>query len=487
MSHQSSPFLSLPREIRDEICRYVVIEHGGFHHNPVTGRLRTLQSTPTHLAMSKTCKQMASEMVGVALRENSITFKPYSDANVHAQGLLFRRASVQWYWAIKQMLGWAAECVTQDHLITLQSLYPHIGGIPLLRAMDQSERIRTLESVGIPGPMTDEGFSRALAKEDLLLMISTDKRFHDLTAKEYDEELRGGQKLFEEYSFDNDPPHTPVYVPDSQQRLLELRFEDWDIPDSARLEEIIRLAPRPCWWYENKDPDQPEPIVYYSASAYAIQFFRSLPLECRQNIRRVVIEEGESCVGKVQSNANGLIPFCQENPKLRVEIKVNAVQEFLIGPWRSWTGYFPITGLIGRLVTWLYEISLLADRRMPQGQCSYTFDGAEPSLLLRLWDGIKRCAAINEAIDRLPEAPPGEGKHPLLHHLLHPYTHILIKQVINGELPVSFGPDLGEVWDIEQACYDLEHTIPSSDDWRNVVDLAYLEEREDIMTQIQTS
>ena len=443
---------------------------------------------------------MATEMTGIVLRENDITFKSYSDPNVSTQAEYFARARLCHHSAVRYMLGWASQCVTTDHFLTLQSLDPYNGGIPLLRAMNETERVRELESVGIRRLKMESVHSNVHAIQDLVLMISTDKRFHGLTAKEYDEDLRRGQVLYrpkfdwddDSSDSDTDDERTVQYVPNSQQRLLDLRMKPWDIPHPGKSKEILELAPQPWYMLKNLYRKELKEVYYYSGSAYAIKFLQSLSLGNRQNIRRLVIEEDHYCVGDMVTHAHGLIPFCQENPKLRVEIRVDIVPAVLKQAYHWIDEKIRTTPLIYHLVEWLHEISLLSFRGMPQGQCSFEFVGLEPDLLHQLWGGIKRGAGIYEAIQQLPEPPYGGVKHPLvdfppswLEVQLHPHTHILIRQVISGELPVSFGPDLGEIWDLEQACYDLEHTIPPVNDWGNVVDFTYLKQQKDLLKELQ--
>ncbi|KAF1965109.1 hypothetical protein BU23DRAFT_490703, partial [Bimuria novae-zelandiae CBS 107.79] len=68
-------FLRLPRELRDEVYFHYVYERDGYFHDVQSNRLRTSTGAPIDLALMRTCKQVASEMDGLALRENTIVSK----------------------------------------------------------------------------------------------------------------------------------------------------------------------------------------------------------------------------------------------------------------------------------------------------------------------------------------------------------------------------------------------------------------------------
>jgi hypothetical protein len=67
--------LNLPRELRNEIYRYYLHQDEGYYRNPRTDKLRQADGGPIDLALSYTCKQIASEMIGMAFELNAITCK----------------------------------------------------------------------------------------------------------------------------------------------------------------------------------------------------------------------------------------------------------------------------------------------------------------------------------------------------------------------------------------------------------------------------
>jgi hypothetical protein len=80
MSH----FLLLARELRDLIYSYYVAIDGGYVYDPLPepGRLRAADGRRNGLALMYTCRQVAAEMKGLALRDNVVTFSTSNAAEV---------------------------------------------------------------------------------------------------------------------------------------------------------------------------------------------------------------------------------------------------------------------------------------------------------------------------------------------------------------------------------------------------------------------
>jgi hypothetical protein len=68
--------LNHPIELRNEIYPYYLHRDEGYYHNPRTKKLRQADG-PIDLALSYTCKQVASEMRGLHLKVNTLTFKTF--------------------------------------------------------------------------------------------------------------------------------------------------------------------------------------------------------------------------------------------------------------------------------------------------------------------------------------------------------------------------------------------------------------------------
>ena len=67
-------FLSLPRELRDTIYLYYVIEWNGYHYQYESGKFRTSDGRRIELALMYTCTCVAKEMHHLALNNNVLHF-----------------------------------------------------------------------------------------------------------------------------------------------------------------------------------------------------------------------------------------------------------------------------------------------------------------------------------------------------------------------------------------------------------------------------
>ncbi|RGP75364.1 hypothetical protein FLONG3_5754 [Fusarium longipes] len=140
----------------------------------------------------------------------------------------------------------------------------------------------------------------------------------------------------------------------SAEEFLNLRFEHWAIPSRTQVQHAMDLFPigdvrhLPGMWHaacEDPSPsirglrpnDDAKPWVpteaqrfrsrekiRFSAVANAIRFLgtRLSPVQ-RLDVRDVVLHEDLPSVNLPSAHAQGLAPFFQENPRLRVERRVN--------------------------------------------------------------------------------------------------------------------------------------------------------------------
>ncbi|KAK0717146.1 hypothetical protein B0T26DRAFT_751240 [Lasiosphaeria miniovina] len=96
---------------------------------------------------------------------------------------------------------------------------------------------------------------------------------------------------------------------------VRLRLSDkyWNIPSDEELEKMPK-ALRPT--EENRF------LYHFSAAAAAIRFLRSNP-SSRVHVRRILLDEDREAVAYPETHGKGLVPFCAENPHLRIERRVS--------------------------------------------------------------------------------------------------------------------------------------------------------------------
>jgi len=106
-------------------------------------------------------------------------------------------------------------------------------------------------------------------------------------------------------------------------------LEPWSIPTEDELDthfphvplwgkrnEKLERRVRP-FWVANRAK------AHFSAAAAAIHFLGSIPAATRQHLRRILVHEDRMSVNSAAGHGRGLVPFCLENPALRIERRVN--------------------------------------------------------------------------------------------------------------------------------------------------------------------
>lgn len=112
-------------------------------------------------------------------------------------------------------------------------------------------------------------------------------------------------------------------------------------------------------------PDPTNRFKYrFSATAAAISFLHSLDRSTRLHIRRLLLDEKTESVTHPERHGRGLVKFCDENPRLRVERRVSIWRTILPqthrgdsnhpGRYRLWTDVQENDSHVGFSRFWLY-------------------------------------------------------------------------------------------------------------------------------------
>ncbi|KAF5576792.1 hypothetical protein FPANT_10751 [Fusarium pseudoanthophilum] len=179
------------------------------------------------------------------------------------------------------------------------------------------------------------------------------------------------------------------------QDLMDLTLDPWDIPSKAVLTRIGSLLGDDEVWGRIKDWHNGVQAKYrFSATAVAIRFFRQLSREQMRHLRGITLIEDEYAVCSPSTHANGLIEFCKENPRLRIQrhLKLRRRIPAVIHPRWYMIRYssivkprnernldygediMPLLALDG-ISIWLEEAITLPDAGMPRNCYTLCFDG----------------------------------------------------------------------------------------------------------------
>ncbi|KAE9572211.1 hypothetical protein CGMCC3_g11643 [Colletotrichum fructicola] len=159
-----SPFLALPREIRDAIYEHYVAIPSGYVCDPgrfaasarkinIAGLLKGANDQPIDLNLSYTCRLIATEMHGVALRINPITFTTVYSDDLRMLALRFDMLLGELEWHQKHLFYSACHTIAEkESYKELKLTYPQFAF--LLNAIgDEGDEFRDgdlyqLESFG---------------------------------------------------------------------------------------------------------------------------------------------------------------------------------------------------------------------------------------------------------------------------------------------------------------------------------------------------
>ncbi|KAF4900998.1 hypothetical protein CGCVW01_v013374 [Colletotrichum viniferum] len=474
-----SPFLALPREIRDAIYEHYVAIPSGYVCDPgrfaasvlernaasarkinIAGLLKGANDQPIDLNLSYTCRLIATEMHGVALRINPITFTTVYSDDLRMLALRFDMLLGELEWHQKHLFYSACHTIAEkESYEELKLTYPQFAF--LLNAIgDEGDEfldgdLYQLESFGeAPSALSK------LLKQGLRHVVCLD------TGRDA---LRGVYARVESYRRD-----TKIHNIDGMAKDAS---EFWDIPQDSRLHTMA------AYWPHGEKTGYIEDVITkrdrvkhrFSAAAAAILFMESCDRTLRMQLRKIVVREDRKAVGHPARHAQGLIPFCQENRLLIVERRVdlwrNAVQsESHYRPnrhhpmsdyttnRRDWVIESDVVS--DNILVWILEALALDPAGMPGKSFSLVLD-AEPAphLMTQMFQAIvQRDAAWQQAWDEsvkrgiIKEPSWLDGDPWDEYYPSYTFKHLpqALRDIAEEKSVVRCNFDIGEPWDFEK-------------------------------------
>jgi hypothetical protein len=286
-----SPLLQLPRELRDETYNYYFQANDNFTYDFVTNKLKQADGLSIPLSLTLVCRQIHEEVQGLALTLNTIVFTTSFDETTRESAALF--IAEDRVFAIVNDL--APQLLSKEMAQIVAKLYPQFA--PILNNWQPQGRISHFQL-----PKITWGEPPSIWRDFIhlvLSLIAQDPHFMELSHV-----ARGG--------FNG-------YNGDEALKLVGTCTQPWLIPSATELEEMVNTAQAelrlPCY----------SPTTRYtcSAASSAIRFLRSISRTTRAAIRNIQVLEDRECVASPECHGRGFVPFCQENPKLRLTHTVN--------------------------------------------------------------------------------------------------------------------------------------------------------------------
>ncbi|KAF5717808.1 hypothetical protein FMUND_5539 [Fusarium mundagurra] len=278
-------FLSLPYELRHMIYKYYFTTKEGYHSSPTSRKLTAARGEPIDLALMYTCHFVAEETKEMPFLYNDITFKTF-----------YRQDLSAWLCRFDRLVeDWSGEAPRRS---------PRSSPPP-----DNRRYIDICPS--------DQAHSahRAAIKFTLRLLCETSDEQFIASVNEtlVDGEYSGGARL----SNFLDRCYEPWHLPSSLSEFDEM--ERW-------LGKGKRWSSKNSWVTSLRHGLQYRPLYRFSAASAAIGFLNALSVNKRSSLRNIIIHEDRISAGYPDGHAIGLIPFCQENGRLRIRHKFSMVR-----------------------------------------------------------------------------------------------------------------------------------------------------------------
>ncbi|KID99212.1 hypothetical protein MAJ_04694, partial [Metarhizium majus ARSEF 297] len=313
-------FLHLPSEIRHAVYNAYVDVDGGYLVNPRTDKLVAATGNQKHdYALQLTCKQIAHEMSGLALRRNTVHFKvEYSD---------------------EERISAARFDATMDISLVrlIDFLTPYDDG-----SLDFTPDIMDEVAREFP-PMRPVFDAISLVPETFgnIDMCASEEFGIPLSVL-----LRAGWRTFGLALKHGSIPKTYSMLSYSDAKkayATSQEFLPWHYnpsrKDFARMfgkARMFRGQGYRYWLKPHIHSDGDRQFTHgkfsFSAASKAIRFLSECPEQVRMQLRRICLHETATSVAFPECHALGLIPFCQENPCLYIERRVNLWRTLLQTP-----------------------------------------------------------------------------------------------------------------------------------------------------------
>ncbi|VUC29547.1 unnamed protein product [Clonostachys rosea] len=453
-------FHHLPPELRVRVYKEYFTQEGGYHYNHDTGRLTLADGNPIDLALVSTSRLIAQETRHLPLSLNTINF---------STGCPERLKLASWciYFLMRDRSEYNA--VAFDHLApflttevyqTVAQRYPGFA-----RIMDQMIARPAVKNRINFEYIWSSGGVPSVSYDASQLLLRTILRVHDhseVAAAIYD-------------SWDYHDLNDPILPPDPFKVLLTDHHQ-WAMPSKRLANSLARkladvsqfsgYAPNLDFGDQHHDfrSYHRDQKFRYSAAAAAINFLERMPSNVRLRLRKLRLLEDQPSIHRPSGHGRGLIPFCVENPSLKVERKVSLFGNILQGHADSPGTVFG-ESIPGVISAWLVEAWALPSAGMPRGSFSFVIDGEPaPDRAREIFQAfIQRSMALQIAFDEAG-ARGYLSKTPSFLERVHHPCYILedfpraVELLNNKDDPLitsNFHP--GDPWDIEQTVLDRQH------------------------------
>ncbi|KAF1967306.1 hypothetical protein BU23DRAFT_659420 [Bimuria novae-zelandiae CBS 107.79] len=235
--------------------------------------------------------------------------------------------------------------------------------------------------------------------------------------------------------------------------MLNWRPALWQVPTDLELDEAEEFL-----WHHPKENGHVHNVRWCS-------------------LRKIILNENRNCIAHPVTHVQGLIPFLQQNHRLRVERRVD-INHAIVTPrgaaLAKWYDIFDkhpeghwIHTSLEFMALWIIEEMALKDYGLLDNSFSLTFEGL-PGIQEKLWDGLKQMAAVQKAmVEYAKRSTPNHlalddnlnyflTYEPSILFLSRPKLYFAdalpqaIKDMIKATSYIHLPVWKGDVWDVEE-------------------------------------
>ena len=457
--HQSLLF-RLPRELRDKIYDYYIDQEQGYIYDPSAQKFRLANGQKIHVALIYTCKRVAQEIDGLAFESNTLRFSvppQIPGTETSSSVAFFYRSLLEGRnMCLRIILSYAYPLVTREALRELRSRYPGNTAVEELEKTIIGEGRAGLKEGRLYHVFRLDYLIKDAILQDLIQIVARHPAFERLVLGEYDPSAETSAPLdydpvtddedeSENEDNDNDQGRSrsrpSVYTRDTLYQIIEWRPTYWWIPEKKDLDKVAKYVPPAPELGTRHNGRIKRFKRYFSAAAAAIQFLERLTPKKRAQVRKIVIQKDYASLGLSQTQARGLVPYLLENPRLRIERRVDIWGTVLI-PNRERS--YGVERALEDVAAWIHEASMPWIMDLPTGSFSLVLHGPNERASELLCNAVLQAAMWQDGAKELTRRGNMQGMTPIADDFVD-----VIKAVVRGDVPVRFEADVPELWDIE--------------------------------------
>ncbi|KAF2437281.1 hypothetical protein P171DRAFT_425548 [Karstenula rhodostoma CBS 690.94] len=379
------PFLRLPRELRDIIYRHYVDDRDGYVYDFERNKLTHANGDRIDLSFSLVCRQISSEIAGVALDANEVVFRTYCSEKTKFKAaecsIAIRKIRDFQSLLVNEL---APRFLTSNVANTVSTCFPQFR--PVLERWQSGQQLfipnfrGTIHESHIPW-----GETRSAWVDFNHLVLSIISKLPGFI-QEADQVVDQWTKNRESWRC-------------NPTELVNAHPASWVIPGSEELSRMMSLATAKSLSSSDDLLRDFGTRFRYSAASLAIRFLQSHATVALSRIRKVILSEDQMSLTNSPSHVQGLVWFCRQNPKLQIERIVNL---WTAGISPNHRPEYPlrtsiITKSFGR---WIFEALELRKHGMPDGSFRLILDGNPiPEKASQVFGAVKGDAVRQAALD----------------------------------------------------------------------------------------